>query len=418
MRKRVLSLVLTMALGVSVCVSALDAQAEEKGGEPEIAVRGTLLYETDVVTRKDFEEGFQNYALSDATVDFASEVRTYSGGEPANVVGVVKDYETEEMISGAAVSVDGETVVVTGEDGRFQIKNFSSGVYDWQISAEGYYTADYSNYDVDYLDGATIFTFYISDDFSVQKDREEVLHGDACEQSMQTEAAEEACETLAVSASMTSPPSISSYIKVYYNEKINYVGREQYVYTVLSSEMYPASYYIGWGLNDKQRIELYMAQAIAANTYVEYSLSVYSKHPNSGYNVCALDCCQVYDPTKITQEAINATSYIFYSIGDVEACDMIMYKPSGVTTYAYMCSQFFSSCLNKGTEDNPNEPAEKEVSCTDIVFGREPQKRYGMCQMGAAKRARDEGKNGDGESASEILAYYYKDIEIVLCPLK
>lgn len=417
MKKRVLSLVFTAVLCVSFCVSALDVKAEEKGGEPESAGRGTLLYETDVVTRKDFEEGFQNYALSEATVDFASEIHTYSGGEPANVVGVVKDYETEEMISGAVVSVDGETVVVTGEDGRFQIKNFPSGVYDWQISAAGYYTADYTNYDVDYLDGATIFTFYISDDFAVQKDREEVLYGDACGQSMQTEAAgEEACETLAVSASMTSPPSISSYIKVYYNEKINYVGREQYVYTVLSSELRPASFYKSCGLNDKQRIELYMAQAIAANTFIEYSLSVYSNHPNTGYNVCSLDCCQVYDPTKVTQEAINATSYIFYSIGDVEACDMIMYKPSGAATYAYMCSQFFSSCLNKGTEPNPNEPAEEEVSCTDIVFGKEPKKRYGMCQMGAAKRARDEGEGG--ESASEILAYYYKDIEIVLCPLK
>lgn len=405
---------LTIALGVSVCVSTLDAKAEEKGEGPEIVGRGTLLYGTDVVTRKDFEEGFQNYALSDATVDFASEIRTYSGGEPANVVGVVKDYETEEMISGAAVSVDGETVVVTGEDGRFQIKNLPSGVYDWQISAAGYYTADYTNYDVDYADGATIFTFYISDDFAVQKDREEVLHdGDACEQSMQAEMAnEEECETLAISASMTSPPNVSSYIRVYYNNKVNYVSREQYVYTVLSSEVYGANVYQSWGLTAAQRIEFYMAQAIVSNTYVEYIKSVEHKHTSEGYDVCASSqSCQAYDPTKVTQEAINATSYIFYSIGDVEACDMIMYKPS-TATYEYAFTEFFSGCNNQGTTNVPDRPYSNHVSCTDIINANANHHR-GMCQAGATTLAKK------GKSASGIISYYFnKDIEIVLCPLK
>ena len=86
------------------------------------------------------------------------------------------------MIPGATISIGGEALVTTGTDGRFQIRNFPSGVYDWQINASGYYTAEYSNYDVDYLDGATIFTFYISDDFAVQKDRDEILRGDACQQ--------------------------------------------------------------------------------------------------------------------------------------------------------------------------------------------------------------------------------------------
>ena len=46
------------------------------------------------------------------------------------------------------------------------------------------------------------------------------------------------------------------------------------------------------------------------------------------------------------------------------------------------------------------QPALKAVSCTDIATGAGGH-RYGLCQMGAALRA----KNGD--SASNILLYYY-----------
>lgn len=411
MKKRVMSIMLAVVLGCSVCVSAPVVRAGNEGAKQDCVGGGTLVYETDVITRKDFEEGFQNYALSDATVDFAADMCAYSGSEPANVVGVVKDYDTEEMIPGAAVSVDGETVVVTGEDGRFQIKNFPSGVYDWQVSAAGYHTADYSNYDVDYADGTTIFTFYISDDFAVHKDREEVLQGDKCEQSMVSEAAEGGeCAAPAAVSAMTAPPEISSWIKVYYNGKVNYVGREQYIYTVLSAEVYSASHYEAWGLTAAQRIEFYMAQAIVANTYAEYKIIVDHKHASDGYDVCSTSCCQNYDPTKVTQEAINATSYIFYSVGDVEACDMIMYKPS-TATYKYAFTEFFSDCNNQGTITVPGRPYSIGVSCTDLHDAYDGHGR-GMCQMGAAKLAKD------GKSKSQILSYYFTDIEIVTCPLK
>lgn len=42
----------------------------------------------------------------------------------------------------------------------------------------------------------------------------------------------------------------------------------------------------------------------------------------------------------------------------------------------------------------------------------EAMKKYGLCQMGAALRA----KNGD--SASNILLYYYTDCRIISCTLK
>ncbi|MFQ9479508.1 hypothetical protein [Waltera sp.] len=50
---------------------------------------------------------------------------------------------------------------------------------------------------------------------------------------------------------------------------------------------------------------------MAANTFLEYALSVYSNHSGKDYKVCSSSCCQVYDPTKVTEEAIDATANIF-----------------------------------------------------------------------------------------------------------
>lgn len=176
MKKKIMSLVIAIMLGCSIYTSAITACAEEAGEESDTVSMGTLLYETEVITQKDYEEGFQNYALSTATVDLAVSMHAFSGSDLANVVGVVRDYDTETFIANATISVDGEAVVVTGEDGRFQIKNLPSGTYDWEINAAGYFAANYSNYDVDGADGTTIFTFYINDDFSVSRDREEIIH--------------------------------------------------------------------------------------------------------------------------------------------------------------------------------------------------------------------------------------------------
>ena len=46
-------------------------------------------------------------------------------------------------------------------------------------------------------------------------------------------------------------------------------------------------------------------------------------------------CCQVYDPTKVTEEAIDATANIFYTSGGKSKTDIVMYKPSS-TTYDYI----------------------------------------------------------------------------------
>ena len=361
-----------------------------------------------MVTQNDYEKGFQNYALPEATVDFSSSMYALSNNDLANVVGVVKDYDTEALISGATISVDGESVVVTGADGRFQIKDIPSGVYNWNISATGYCAADYCNYSVDSADGTTIFTFYINDDSAITQDREIIVHDEG--QTVPPDVAGiESYEDSGNARSMKSVPNVSNSVKVFYNDKTQSVDRQTYIYTVLSSELYETSYYTDRKMTSAQISELYHAQAVAANTFLEYSLSVYSNHSSKDYKVCATSCCQVYDPTKVTEAAIDATANIFYTSGGKSKTDIVMYKPTS-TTYDYIWGAFFSSCGGNGTKEHKTQPALKAVSCTDITSGAGGH-RYGLCQMGAAQRAKD------GKSASNILLYYYTGCNIVSCTI-
>lgn len=410
MKKKVFSLLFVAMFGCLVYSPAVSVYAEE-GVESGDVSRDSLFFETDVITQKDYEEGFQNYALSDATVDFAAEIQTFTNTTLANVVGVVRDYNTEELIPNATISVDGEDVIVTGSDGRFQLKNFPSGTYSWEISAPEYYTAEYSGYDVDYADGTTIFTFYISDDFAISQDREDIIHAQEREQTVPYDVIEQGnCMTSSTARSMNSVPNVSNTVKVYYNDATRSVNRQTYIYTVVYSELYATSFYTNLGLTLAQTKELYQAQAIAANTFLEYSLKVYSNHSSSSYNVCATHCCQVYDPTKITQAAIDAAAKIFYTAGSVTRTDIVMYK-SSPTTYDYIWGAFFSYCDNKGIENHSTQPALKAVSCTDITKGATSPRHYGLCQMGAATRAKN------GKTASDILMYYYSNCCIASCPL-
>lgn len=406
MKNKILSVICAVLIGFSMNTSVLSVCAEELG-ELESESKETLLYETDVITQNDYETGFQDYACPEATADFSPSMYAASGNNLANVVGVVKDYNTEALVSGATISVNGESIVVTGEDGRFQIKNIPSGVYNWSISAAGYCAADYYNYKVDSMDGTTIFTFYVNNDFAVYKDREIIVND-----GVQTVPPESDIESYAdsnMARSLKSIPNVSTNVKVFYNKKTQSVNRQTYIYTVLSSELYETSYYTNKNMTSAQINELYHAQAVAANTFLEYSLSVYSNHSSKDYKVCATACCQVYDPTKVTEAAIDATATIFYTSGGKSKTDIVMYRPTS-STYDYIWGAFFSSCGGKGTIEHKTQPALKAVSCTDIASGAGGH-RYGLCQMGAAQRAKN------GKSASDILLYYYSGCNIVSCTL-
>lgn len=414
LKKKVLSLILTASMGcfglVNMPYMIVDAQNSteiDDNLEEYTVSKQSLFLETDVITQDDYEQGFQNYANN--KVDFTNGTYVLSQKDAANVVGVVKDYDDDSLICGATIYVDGNEIISTGKDGRFQVANVPNGKHDWMISAEGYSVAHYLGYDVDNADGTTIFTFYISRDFTITKDRDEIIHEDSC-QTMPPDLLDK--ETFAISSqskSMSTVPNVSKTVNVYYNGSTRSVNRQAYIYTVLSSELYGTSYYTSRGLTLSQVNELYCAQAVAANTFLEYSCSVYSNHSSSSYNVCSTTCCQVYDPTKVTQAAIDATANIFFTAGGVERTNIVMYKTTS-TTYDYIWGAFFSSCGNSGTKTDSSQPALQAVVCTDIDLGAGGH-RYGFCQMGAAKRAKD------GNSASSILLYYYTNCCIASCPM-
>lgn len=409
MKRRILALVLSVALGSTFLCPSISARANEMD-EVSGEQKKSLIYETDTITQYDYEEGFHNYAHPEATVDFVSELRSLSERELANVVGVVKDYNTDEMISGAVISANGDKVVVTGEDGRFQIKNIPSGTYDWQINVNEYAVANYNNYDVDSADGTTIFTFYVNRDKEVVRDREEIVHDDEDGQTVPPDTISMGNYMISANAkSMNSIPSVSDTVKVYYNDKTQSVNREEYIYTVLSSELYGTSYYEDKGLTSSQVSQLYKAQAIAANTFLEYAMSVYSNH--SSYDVCSGTCCQVFDPAKVTEAAIDATADIFITQSSGKTVTkVVLYKPE-TSKYDYIWGAFFSSCKGNGTKKHSTQPALQAVSCTDIATGAGGH-RYGLCQMGAAQRAKD------GKTASSILLYYYTGCTVENCTLK
>lgn len=138
-------------------------------------------------TESDIPDEYKHYAEDNATISIDgvdAQTHTYydsvtdtTFSGTSTVVGVVRDFESQSPISGATVSVDGVFTLTTDSDGRFRITNMPDGVYDWNISADGYISSTYSNYCVDHLDGTTIFTFDVSASRDMSKDRYELHEG-------------------------------------------------------------------------------------------------------------------------------------------------------------------------------------------------------------------------------------------------
>lgn len=210
---------------------------------------------------------------------------------------------------------------------------------------------------------------------------------------------------------MSSIPTVSGGVTVYYNGRNKTIDRQTYIYTVLSSELYETSYYLNRGMTYAQIVELYCAQAMAANTYLEYTMKVYTKHSGSGFDVCSsASCCQAYDPTKVTQAAMETVNSIFYNTEGVRRTNIVMYHPSS-STYEYIWGAFFSSCGNAGTKTHASQPALVAMTCTDLAAGNGGH-GYGLCQMGAAYLAKS------GMTSGNILKYYYSDCSIAACRME
>lgn len=401
---------LAMLLGVIIsntCVPAvLGAEVEEE----HLAVDSSKVVlaqdEHPAFCQEDLNENFEFYAAEESRVILPM---MYSAEEVANVVGVVLDQETGQPVPGAIVVADKELFVTTDLDGRFQIRNMPNGVYLWSVNANGYQTSSYLNYSVDWASGTDIFTFEVSKKHTITKDRLE-LHGhneESAERIVENEIQEMGTLPLSVSAS----PTVSKTVRVKgYSTPI---PRQQYIYTVLSSELFQDSWYMNPNSNtgrtktltSSQVNQLYMVQALVANTYLEYALSVQGNHPGATYDVCNTTNCQVYDPTKITQRAIDCTATIFFS----DTCHVLFYKNSN-GSYDYALCQFFSSCYGEGTVTNPYHPEMVAKPCSDFDVGYGGHYN-GMCQMGAAELARLNYGN------AEIRDYYYTNCIPLYCKM-
>lgn len=165
-----------------------------------------------------------------------------------NVVGMVFDMSNDIPITNATIHINGSNIHVD-ENGRFQIPNMPDGKYDWVISADGYETAEYLNYEIDVAGGTNIFTFYLSKDEQIQKDRDIEMSQERCENS--SEVANLNSNIIDTQA-MSTVPTVSSTVKVYYNGAIREVSRKEYVRGVVAGEAYSADWYAERGLSTAQ----------------------------------------------------------------------------------------------------------------------------------------------------------------------
>ena len=366
----------------------------------------SLTWETAAYNQSDFDDRFQTYAQGNSQVILP---QTYSRNDGANVVGVVLDETTREPVENAAISVNGTVLVYTDENGRFQIKNMPDGTYDWKVSKSGYQDSLYENYDVAWENRVDIFNFMLSQDAPISKDRIDILTP------VTTIEPNNIQEHVATPLSFSGVPQVSSTVNVL--GVGTGIGRQDYITAVVASELYAPSFYENPNYNtgrtkkmtESQVYQLYVAQAVASNAFLESAMKSYSNHNGTIYDVCATTCCQKYDPTKIHAMAISAAASLFNSRNNTT----VMVYNEGGGRYSYIAALFFSDCNNQGTVSNSNpaaHPALQAVSCHDFDVGANGH-RQGMCQMGAAQMAYE------GYGNADIRSHYYTGNTLLLCKM-
>ncbi|MDR2545931.1 MAG: carboxypeptidase regulatory-like domain-containing protein [Lachnospiraceae bacterium] len=390
---------LLMALILTILVSPFPVKA--------IDIENDYIFfmpEHPAFTQSDVESNFTNYAERGATREI------HTTGFATNVVGIVLDSVNGEALPTATILAVGSTSIEIFSDanGKFNIQNMPCDIYNWYISADGYRNAEYHNYSIDIGD-TIIFTFFLNAHEEIHVNRNDfyrnersVLPEDLLHSSIDF--------NNEVSRNMTSPPIVKANIRVLNNNNtITTVGRRDYLYAVVSSELYTENWYTQRGLSSAQVQQLYRAQALAANAFTEYACKVYSPHSALTADVCRTTCCQVYDPTKITTIAINAVNTIFENNGGTWNTALVMHRPTN-STYAYIWGAYFSSCGNQGTLAHAGQPALLAKICTDLTNGVGGH-RKGLCQMGAAERAKN------GNTGVQIINHYYTNCSLVTCTL-
>lgn len=177
MKKKILSLVLITAVAATV---SGYGYAERKA-EPIRSAEGKThktYSESPALTQEDVDNNYQNYADESATYYFQEGKRTVA--ESVNCVGTVMDWDREDriVIPKATIEFNGERIIVTDKNGRFQIPDLPAGEYDCIIRADGYKDAKYLNMRIDNVGSSVIGFFYISAQIDIVEDHSDVGNRD------------------------------------------------------------------------------------------------------------------------------------------------------------------------------------------------------------------------------------------------
>lgn len=195
----------------------------------------TLIGKNNPVFKQDdIDTNFVNYASGESR-NTLPNVYTGIDSEVSNVVGVVLEFETDEPIGEAIVSANGNDIVVTDIDGRFQITNMPDGVYDWTIQADGYQDGIYENYVVTSAGGTNIYRFYLSKDMEYINPFEEYT-GQSLENGP-----DDAIAPYSVThpnPTMTSVPNAYDEVKALVNGVIKTYDRDEYIWYTINAEQY------------------------------------------------------------------------------------------------------------------------------------------------------------------------------------
>lgn len=384
----------------------------EKNAEPIRAQGGAThktYSESPALTQEDVDNHYQNYADASATYYFQEDRN--NAAESVNCVGTVMDWDNEErvVIPNATLEFNGERIIVTDQNGRFQIPDLPAGEYDCTIRADGYKDAKYLNMRIDNVGSSVIGFFYLSAKSEIRED-----HNDFRNHSTDTvddELEEQDNGTNAMMpAAMSSVPTIKKKVKVEMTDgTVRNMGRAEYLYGATYAEAVSLSDCRNKGMTDTQIWQYYCAMAEITNTLAVYFQNVeMGKHTNA--DICATTHCQSYGRGAYPAEITEAVDSIFYTNNDGSKLGLVlMHKPT-VSTYNYICAFHFSSCGGNGTKTVSGIPYLKEKSCSDLIRGFGGH-RQGLCQCGAAKMAKN------GKRCEDILTYYFTNSDTEFCKM-
>lgn len=368
---------------------------------------GTVLPENRVFKQEDVDTHFVHYSSGSSRVSLPA-VYTSVDSDISNVVGTVLDFETDEPISGARIFANGIELVSTDSSGRFQITNLPDGTYDWEVTANDYMKGSFLNYEVSKSGGTNICCFYLSRDTEYISERQDYeSHMNELVSQTTDEGGISLADTPILPMVINKPyltyssvPNAYDKVLVRMNNVVKTYSRHEYLCYTINGEQYSPVSDEHKNLTSDQLFGIYCAQALVANTFIEFQQKVYLRHDGEYDIQVGID--QSFDPTITYEAVVNGVDAVFYTVNG-KPCTVIFYYKPTASTYQYLNAEWFSSCKNKGTIDSPwGWPGVKAKSCKDYYEGDGGHGR-GYCQSGGAQRILD------GEKAVPAVRYYFTD---------